>query len=594
MIERRDGLPQIGFIATHYATAIVMIFLIVYACSLTFVYVEGDDAASIAYHALGRNPAVQAPYSPYQGMMDVVLGMLPAKERLLRTAAISVTAVGAIAAFTLVFLLAFQGLPHFNRSKQTYTAIAILLAVPEVFYFGLVYTPSVVGLFFVLTAHCLARSHLRREGEFDLSRFKRNTIFWLSALMFGVGTACRWDIGLYGLVIVADLILGENPDGRLAKVGRRRLVYGILWGCWAASAAFAAIAFSGYGIGHFVAVLDLSQREVSREISWFAILGSAQTFFTPAFLLFLIAGLWSFIRRRGNLFIIVLVGVVPIIPFMLTRPKILLASLPVLFLCAAEGFNVIWNTKRSVKQVLLIRTAVLLILIGPWFIGINAETNDSTWGPGFDVSPYNKSSAVTSDHGVVSGQVWGHKVTLNRVYAVLGGGFAVYTPEGPRPLGGHAAVLFGGSWRALVTKMNRDRFEAIERALSLRVDLVQVGGLLFLTADLTGLGFTTIDPPTHRLPGGIVVRRFTNAKREQVTLFFVQFPLTLADDEVLDGLGSTMRDEEMVLYSRHNPTRKQLYMNAPEAVQTINAFSSVIDVRKLIDVKRRRPFTIPK
>ncbi len=594
MIERKDRSAQMCIIATHYATVIVLTFLIVYACSLTFVYVEGDDASSIAYHALGRNLAVQAPYSPYQGMMDVLLGMLPANERLLRTAAISVTAVGAIAAFTLVFSLAFQWLSHFNRSRQTYTAIAILVAVPEVFYFGLVYTPSVVGLFFVLTAHCLARYHLTRDGEFDLSRFKRNTIFWLSALMFGVGTACRWDIGLYGLVIVADLILSENPDGRLAKVERRRIVYGVAWGCWAASAAFAAIAFSGYGIGHFVAVFDLSQREVSREISWFAILGSAQTFFTPAFSLFLITGLWSFIRGRRKLFIIVLVGVVPIIPFMLTRPKILLASLPVLFLCAAEGLNVIWNTKRYVKQVFLIRAAVLLILITPWFIGINVETKDSTWGPGFDVSPYNKSSAVPSEHGIVSGRVWGHKVTVNRVYAVLGGGFAVHTPEGPRPIGGHAAVLFGGGWRALVTKMGRDRLEAIERARSLRVDLVQVGGLLFLTTDLTGLGFMTTDPPTHALPGGLVVRRFTNAKGERLNLYFVQRPLTLADDQVLDGLGSTMRKEEMVLYSRHNPTRKQLYMNAPEAVQTINAFSSVINVRKLVGAKKRRPFTIPR
>ncbi|MGH8478344.1 MAG: hypothetical protein ACREXK_01900 [Gammaproteobacteria bacterium] len=594
MIEPRNGSSQIHIVATHYATAIGLIFLITYACSLTFVYVEGDDAASVAYHALGRNPAVQAPYSPYQGMMDVLLGILPANERLLRTAAISVTAVGTIAAFTLVFCLAFQRLSHLNRSRQTLTAIAILLAVPEVFYFGLVYTPTVVALFFVLTAHCLARYHRDREGTFELSRFKRNTVFGLSALMFGVGTACRWDIGLYGLVIVADLILRENPDGQIARIEKRRLVYGAFWGCWAAIAAFAAIAFSGYGIGHVVAVLDLSRKEVSREISWFAILGSTQTFFTPAFSLFLITGLWSFIRRRRKLFIIVLVGIVPIIPFILTRPKILLASLPVLFLCAAEGVNVIWSTKRSVRQVLFIRAAVLLLLISPWLIGINVETKDTTWGPGFDVGPYDKSSAVTSEHGVVSGQVRGHKVTLDRVYAVLGGGFAVHTPEGPRPLGGHAAVLFGGSWRALVIKMSQDRFEAIEQARSLRVDLVQVGDLLFLTADLTGLGFTTTDPPTHRLPGGLVVRRFTNAKGEQLNLYYVKYPRTLADDQVLDGLASAMRKEEMVLYSRHNPTRKQLYMNAPEAVQTINAFSSVIDVRELIEAKMRKPFTIPK
>jgi hypothetical protein len=315
----------------------------------------------------------------------------------------------------------------------------------------------------------------------------------------------------------------------------------------------------------------------------------------PAFLVFVITGLLSFIRKRHKLLAIVLVGIVPIIPFVLLRPKILLPALPGLFLCAAEGVYIIfWASKYSTKNALLLRAAVLFLATAPWIVGINVETTDATWGPGFDVHPYNSSSVSSSEHRVISGQVWGHEVVLNRVYTVFGGGFAVHTPEGPRPLGGHAAVLFGGGWRALVTKMSSDRFEAIKRARALQADLVQTGGLLFISAELTRLGFMTADPPTHTLPGDLVARRFTNAKGEHLNLYFVKFPLTLADDQVLTNLASSIRKDEIVLYSLHSPTRKQLYTNAPHAVQTINAFSSVINIRKLMYAKKRKPFIIQR
>jgi hypothetical protein len=285
MIERRNVSASLLAIATHYATAIALMFLLIYACSLTFVYIEGDDAASVAYHAMGRNSAVQKPYSPYHGMMDFFLGFFPPYEPLLRTAAMSVTAFGALGAFTLVFTLAFQRLPHLCHSTSpTLTAIAILLSVPEAFYLGLVYTPSVVALLLVLAAHWLVRFHLRTEQKFVLSSIKGNAAFWLSVLLFGVGTACRWDIGFYGLVITADLMLSEKTNGSLAKLDTQRVVYAFIWGCWAALATYAAITFSGYGFGDLSTILALSDKEISRDITWFAFFGSAQALFTPAFL----------------------------------------------------------------------------------------------------------------------------------------------------------------------------------------------------------------------------------------------------------------------------------------------------------------------
>ena len=75
--------------------AATIIFGSVYIASLTFVYVEGDDATSIVYHAMGRDRSVQPAYSAYHGMMDVFLGWLPADEIVLRHLAISLTAAAA-------------------------------------------------------------------------------------------------------------------------------------------------------------------------------------------------------------------------------------------------------------------------------------------------------------------------------------------------------------------------------------------------------------------------------------------------------------------------------------------------------------------
>jgi len=59
-------------------------------------YIEGDDATSIAYHALGRIESLQPHYAGYQGMMDKVLILLPANEALLRTFSILFSAFFAL------------------------------------------------------------------------------------------------------------------------------------------------------------------------------------------------------------------------------------------------------------------------------------------------------------------------------------------------------------------------------------------------------------------------------------------------------------------------------------------------------------------
>lgn len=63
---------------------LIAVFGLVYIRAMAFVYVEGDDASSMAYHVMGRNNDLQPVYAAYQGMMDKVLSRLPPQEPLLR------------------------------------------------------------------------------------------------------------------------------------------------------------------------------------------------------------------------------------------------------------------------------------------------------------------------------------------------------------------------------------------------------------------------------------------------------------------------------------------------------------------------------
>src|SRR5690606_32991460 len=117
---------------------LVPVFCIIYIFSLTFLYVGGDDAYSVMYHALGRNPAIERSYGPYQAMMDVWLSVLPANETVVRMVAISLHAVfGFIFPILIIKLLRSYRLVS-REAWLPLLAFCLLLpfAFPEFIFFG--------------------------------------------------------------------------------------------------------------------------------------------------------------------------------------------------------------------------------------------------------------------------------------------------------------------------------------------------------------------------------------------------------------------------------------------------------------------------
>jgi hypothetical protein len=534
-IERRPA-SRGGAAAT--AALIAACFLLVYSRSLTFVYIEGDDATSVAYHALGRVREVQPPYSAYQCMMDAMLGLLPAQEHVLRVAAMLLTGIAAPVLVFLIVLLAYEWAGDAIRMGRPPAALVTLLAAPELMYLGLVYTPALVALAAAVGAHLMARGAARAATGRAIAR---SPWFWASALLFGAGVACRWDILAYGAVVAADLWIG--PDlGASPRV--RRFAAAALWGTAALATWLAAISLNGYGLSAVLKTLRTAGPVESYPA--LAVVGATmQTLATPALLLTAALGFALLAQRRNPAALLVLLGLALTARYVpLGVPKWFLAAVPGLTACALVGFSALWHARKSTA---LVRLGLIACLAAPWLIGVQTISGDSAYGPGFEVRPF--------DRPPRSGPVF-------RLAPAAGA--LVPTSEGPRPVGGHAYVLLGGAWRRIVGDGSNAN-AAAQLAADRGLPLLQDYGQGFVISALAGMGFRTRDSWKLEL------RTFVS--RDGAATVRV---IHLRDREDLFAPPGQRRLENLAGGSRlvilgYSSTLRRIYRRAPAALERIGS-----------------------
>jgi len=523
--------------------AIAALFGLVYACSLTFVYIEGDDATSIAYHALGRLRPVQPPYSAYQSMMDAVLALLPAREPVLRTAAMSMTALAAPVLVFLIVVLAYDWLGDRIRLSWPLAALLVPLAAPELIYLGLVYTPAMVSLAAAVGAHLLARAACRQANGWAIARSPR---FWISAALFGAGVACRWDVLAYGAIVAADLWIGPGIGGRR----RERFTAAFAWGLAAFGAWLAAVWANGFS-PDLVWKIVRTAGPVETYPGLAVAAATIQTLATPAFVLLAGAGFILLARQRNPLCWLVLVGfalTARYIPFGV--PKWFLIATPALAACVLAGFSAAWEYRGSAARPL--RFAIAACLAAPWLMGAQMLFGDSAYGPGFQVRPFDRPV---------------HRGGFFR--PVLGAGALVPTSEGARPLGGHAWVLLGG-WRRIAREQADDLARAASQAASTGLPILQDYGQGLVVAELAARGYTTRDPWKQE------ARTFVSANGRPIRV------LRLHDRDDLFSPAGQARIEEMagnrVVAFAYTSTLRRLYRAAPLSLRKLGATAAVLDL----------------
>jgi len=551
---------------------VIVLFSIIYQFSGTYAYVEGDDAASIAYHLMGRDDAMQIPYSPYHGMMDKLLSVLPAEEEILRTTAFGITRYANILMIILILTLVFDWLQAFDRnfssSWRAFISIAVLLAAPEIFYLGLVYSPTLVAMCLVLSAHLIIRWSYPAAGTSKRTRLISHIA---AMILFGFGVSFRWNVITYGLVIVTDLIMIQQ----ISEPIKNRLFLAAGWGILALLSSFIMINLSGYSFaditGAFgimlIVINQAGTLSIGNDASSVEILMRAgltlSPLLSPIFTLFALAGLIKLVLNPSKLTFVVLAGFLSILPWIKSGvPKFIITFLPILIFVFVFGLIVVLDHVKQKRYKVVVYTFLIIGLAFPWLVGIRVNQGTS-WGPGFELKPFT--------YQETSGM---------QFLMVFGPGLAFPTPEGVRALYGHGYVLFG-KWDEFVNSRAAERQNSIDTALHLDVPLVITSWSSdYYLDNLYAMGFRTDAPQDQMAADGYFhERRFTNSQGKTILVLFTEIEKD-GIPELIDHLKQYPNLQKIVLIG-YPQTMRELYNNYSNILEILGPISVVADLTQL-------------
>lgn len=493
-----------GIIRKQPEIILVPLFLFIYVFCLTFQYVEGDDAYSIFFHALGRNKNIEGPYSPYQGMMDRVLWLLPANETLLRIVAISIHAVfGFIFPIVTIRLgKTFDICKEGKYSTLLFFAFLIPFIVPEYIFFGIYYQCSTIALSLVLIAHIMLKKAYENK--------KKWVSMIIPALIFGIGVCFRWDTGLYLFVIMIDLFMVYTDQLKSKERVISGVVNVIAISVLCGISVLLFVYAEGYGIKDILFRIAFAKDFVEYDhhvISWMVNIGSSLSVFTPFVVLFFFIGSFVLIKKRKPLLLILfIVGYVPVFKFYPTEvmnPRRIINAIPMMIMICYVGFNYIIELLSSYK--LSTYLIVIVIAFVPWIVGVQVNTNNTMWGPGFDV----KKKTIINGTDKKNLENVDKRVKIDGMKIVFfGDGFAVPF-EGPRPIWGYYDVIFGGKWRKLLNYMNDERDAMLTIAKKKKIPILQQDFGVNMSINLLRDGYTTNDKKGGaQIDTNIFIRRF--------------------------------------------------------------------------------------
>jgi hypothetical protein len=349
---------------------LVPTFLFIYIFSLTFHYVEGDDAYSVFYHVLG-NINIQGPYAPYQGMMDVLMHLLPKDETTIRIFAISFHAFfGMLFPILIIMLIKTYEISKGKEDHLLLFAFLLPFIVPEFIFFGLYYQCSSVAMCLLLIAHLIWKDAFKKASS------SNKLLKIISAsIIFGIGTCFRWEAGLYLLVILFDLWMVNTDFLKQKKMILPSIGHLFLLAILAGASVLMFIYLEGYTIKNILFQVTQSHEIITidkRQISWKENIGSGISVFSPFIVLFFLLGvILSLFKRKQSILLLFIIAYVPILklfPTEILNPRRIINSLPVLITLCYVGYYHVIEMLASHKKLVL--SLILIIIFIPWIVGI--------------------------------------------------------------------------------------------------------------------------------------------------------------------------------------------------------------------------------
>jgi hypothetical protein len=524
-------------------------------------------------------------------MIHVFLSALPSSEPILRITSILISSLSIVAVTILSLSLAFIWFPSVASQTRALAALMLLLAMPELFYMGLFFNPINIAMAMNLTALLLI--HRTKDSNAPEDRLIAGKDIWLwlvSLVLFGTGVSCRWDTGMFGLVIFADLFtgLGRNKTNIFTKNNTLRAV---IWSVLGVITALLAIFISGVELGQVISYFDTAHRLISTYASrvYFATrIGSFQSTFTPVLFIISLIGIFNLFRRNKRLFLIVITMYL----IALTRSqfgglKSYIWCFPAIAVCVVSGTHFILDffQVKFLQKSFRIAGVAFLIIIGliPWLIGVRVFSADTSWGPGFELRTPDDSRNVVNEKIILTDKLKANRqsIGVQSIKIVCGSGTAVSTDEGARPLWGHGWVLLGGLWRSFYREWAAGIEETIDRSELLNAPIVRIGKGVHPCRTICHLarrGYLTKD---SNISSDLnFQRRFYDSKGDTIVLFRIEDLDKWLADEI------KQYNWKYYILTMFPATLRKMYEASPESIEILSPMTGIFDVQKFFANKR--------
>ena len=130
-----------------YGFAFVL-YLFLYINTLSYNYVEGDDACTILYHLCGRNLNIQQPYAVYNSGFDYLLSFVENKESKLLLFSLHISFFSGLVIYLLIGY--FLSLIFEVNNNLILFLCLIPFIIPELIFLNLILNTTNLGFLFAL------------------------------------------------------------------------------------------------------------------------------------------------------------------------------------------------------------------------------------------------------------------------------------------------------------------------------------------------------------------------------------------------------------------------------------------------------------
>ena len=483
-----------------YGFAFVL-YLFLYINTLSYNYVEGDDACTILYHLCGRNLNIQQPYAVYNSGFDYLLSFVENKESKLLLFSLHISFFSGLVIYLLIGY--FLSLIFEVNNNLILFLCLIPFIIPELIFLNLILNTTNLGFLFALLSLIFYWKYISNYKPYH---------FILSTLFIGIAIPFRWSIIIFYPVFITFYFLkNSNSTINYKKIFQLTFLHFII----SFVIGLVLIRITGYNFNDFVDIVFWGNNYMEKaERSKLHLLAMGISFFTIPFLFLLLFGIIHIIKNFNEKTINKIVFLFSsIFPFLILgffpSLKYSISLIPMILILAYWGFNLIIQNK---KNTILFYFSLLFI----WFIGVKINTDSLTFGDGF-----NQKNSININKKYLFKYNVDERIKINKVYLDFDGGFYLPTPEGPRPLFGYFYVVFANLWKNNFDKISHNENQIVKDVIKNKnKSIIQLKPNEFIQCKLINEGYHPNKPFTYNSKTKEFYRNFIN-KNDTIKLLSI-------------------------------------------------------------------------